>query len=76
LNGTQVTDTGLAHFRGCKTLTFLKLNGTQVGDAGVACFEDCPGITYLNLHQTKVTAAKVGQLKKVWPQCVIEGTGM
>jgi serine/threonine protein kinase/Leucine-rich repeat (LRR) protein len=76
LNGTQVTDTGLAQFKGCKNLNFLKLNGTQVGDAGVACFEDCPRMTYLNLQQTKVTAAKVERLKKVWPQCVIEGSGM
>ena len=45
----QVTDAGLAHFKGCKNLTDLDLDDTQVGDAGLAHFKDCKNLTYLNL---------------------------
>ena len=53
----QVTDAGLAAFKGCTGLTSLGLNGTAVTDAGLAHFRDCKGLTSLNLLGTAVTDA-------------------
>jgi hypothetical protein len=36
LDGTQVTDAGLAHLKGLNGLKWLKLTKTSVTDAGVA----------------------------------------
>jgi serine/threonine protein kinase/Leucine-rich repeat (LRR) protein len=52
---TQVTDTGLAHFRECKNLTYLNLDRTRVTDAGLAHFQDCKNLMELYLWQTQVT---------------------
>ena len=53
LGNTQVSDAGLAHFKGCKSLTSLNLNRTQVV-AGFAVFKDCKNLTSLKLSYVKV----------------------
>jgi uncharacterized membrane protein len=53
----RVTDAGLAHFAGCKHLTYLALAHTPVGDEGVAHFKDCKAITHLQLPGVRVSDA-------------------
>jgi serine/threonine protein kinase/uncharacterized membrane protein len=59
----QVSDAGLAHFKGCKNLTHLHLHYTQASDAGLAHFKDCNNLTYLHLSGTKVGDAGLGYFK-------------
>ncbi len=59
----QVDDAGLAHFEGCKDLTYLNLWGTQVSDAGLAHFKDCKNLTYLNLGRTRASDAGLAHFK-------------
>ena len=53
----QVTDAGLAVFKGCRELRELYLPFTQVTDAGLAHFQDCKELTHLWLDGTQVTDA-------------------
>jgi serine/threonine protein kinase len=63
LHDKAVTDTGLAHFEGCKGLTVLTLQRTPVTDAGLVYLKDCKGLTALGLNGTKVTDAGLVYLK-------------
>jgi hypothetical protein len=62
-NNKQVTDAGLAAFKGCKNLGGLQLEGTPVTDAGLIHLKDCTGLTGLDLSNTKVTDAGLIQFK-------------
>jgi hypothetical protein len=53
----QASDGGLAHFEGCKNLTYVALGGTPVSDAGLAYFRDCNDLRRLNLGRTQVSDA-------------------
>jgi serine/threonine protein kinase/Leucine-rich repeat (LRR) protein len=50
----QVSDSGLAHFKGCTNLRWLNLWFTPVGDAGLAHLKDCKNLADLSLDETKV----------------------
>jgi serine/threonine protein kinase/Leucine-rich repeat (LRR) protein len=45
----KVSDAGLAHFQGCKDVTYLDLTRAPVGDAGLAHFKDCKKLRVLGL---------------------------
>ena len=55
LGNRQVSDAGLAHFKGCNNLMILDLQSTQVTDTGLAHFKDCKNLTTLWLSTTQVT---------------------
>jgi hypothetical protein len=62
----QVTDMGLAQFKGCKDLTGLSLARTETGlwsDEGLVYFKDCKGLTGLDLRVTNVGDAGVAHFK-------------
>jgi eukaryotic-like serine/threonine-protein kinase len=59
----QVSDAGLAHFEGCKSLTYLNLGGSQVSDAGLAHFQDCKNLMALLLGSTQVSDAGLAHFK-------------
>jgi hypothetical protein len=59
----QVSDAGCAHFKHCKSLTYLNLNGTKVSDAGLAAFKGCKHLTFLDLWGTKVSDAGLAAFK-------------
>lgn len=46
---SQVTEAGLAHFQGCREVTWLHLGGSPITDAGLANFKDCHRLTFLAL---------------------------
>jgi len=59
----QATDAGLAHFRGCKDVTWLNLPGTRVTDAGLAYFKDCKSLQQLDVSIPGVTDAGLANFK-------------
>jgi formylglycine-generating enzyme required for sulfatase activity len=59
----QVTDSGLAAFKGCKHLISLDISYTRVSDEGLEHFKDCTDLTGLFLHGTKVTDAGLAHFK-------------
>ncbi len=61
----QVTDVGLADFKGCKGLAALSLarTGNRISDAGLAHFKDCKGLTVLDLRVTGVGDAGLAHFK-------------
>src|SRR5207249_2538384 len=59
----QVSDAGLAHFKGCKNLTTLSLGDTQVSDAGLAYFEGCKNLTQLWLYNTRASDTSLALFK-------------
>jgi serine/threonine protein kinase len=63
LGETQVSDAGLEHFEGCKSLTHLHLHGTQVSDAGLEHFKGCKSLTHLDLNGTQVSDAGLEHFK-------------
>jgi hypothetical protein len=58
----NVTDTGLAHFKGNAGLTHLYLVGVPATDAGLAHFKDCAKFGTVDLSGTKVTSAGLAHL--------------
>ena len=63
LGETQVSDAGLEHFKGCKSLTHLHLHGMQVSDAGLEHFKGCKSLTQLDLNGTQVSDASLEPFK-------------
>ena len=64
LNGNQqVTESGLASFKGCRNLTSLYLAGSRVTDAGLVNFKDCKNLTVLALGGTPVSDAGLTNFK-------------
>lgn len=59
---TQVSDKGLAHLSGMKSLTRLHLENTKVTDAGLDHLKGLSNLEYLNLYGTQVTDAGVMKL--------------
>src|SRR5262249_45485421 len=54
---TRVSDAGLEHFKGCKSLTHLHLHGARVSDAGLVHFKGCKSLMNLDLNGTQVSDA-------------------
>lgn len=59
---TQVTDAGLAHLAGMKSLSRLHLENTKITDAGLEHLKGLSSLEYLNLYGTEVTDAGIQKL--------------
>src|SRR5262249_57481713 len=75
LGETQVSDAGLEHFKGCKSLTHLHLHGTQVSDAGLEHFKGCKSLTHLDLNGTQVSDAGLARFKGCKNLTLLDLTG-
>lgn len=62
-DNAQVTDAGLASFKGCRGITLLDLTRTNVSDAGMDNFRDCKELRSLGLFGTKVTDIGLANFK-------------
>lgn len=62
LQGSALTDAGLATVAKCRNLTRLHLNRTAVSDAGLAALKGLASLEYLNLVGTSVGDAGIGHL--------------
>ena len=71
LEGTPITDAGLAHLEGLTKLAYLDLSGFQVTDVGLVHLK---GLTNLNLgytRNTRVTDGGVKNLQRTLPNLKI-----
>lgn len=68
LNGTKVTDAGLAHLKTLNGLQVLMFKNTAVGDAGLAHLTGLTTLHHLVLNGTKVTDAGVQALQTAVPR--------
>src|SRR5262249_17832986 len=62
LNGTGVTDAGLANLKDCVNLQQVDLSNTQVGDTGLAQLAACKDLSTLLLKGTLVGDAAAARL--------------
>ena len=72
LQGTRVTDAGLAHLARMPRLEFLDLRDTQVTDAGLAHLSALERLRSLRLGQTKVTTSGIEALQKALPHLEVQ----
>jgi hypothetical protein len=73
LEGSAVTDLGLAHLCGHKALRRLSLRGTLITDAGLIHLRALRGLTLLDLRDTRITAAGIAALRVSLPGAAILG---
>ncbi len=72
LENKQVTDAGLAHFQGCKSLKRLVLDGNPIRGPGLTVLSKLPELTDLSLACPTLTdlgaphLAGLKQLKRLW----------
>ena len=66
---TPITDAGLAHLSGMKSLRTLDLRGGKITDASLDNLSGLSGLRNLWLKNTTVTDAGIAKLKKALPQC-------
>ena len=57
LNGTKITDEGLAQVPGLRMLSVLQLNGLRITDAGLVLLKRLPRLEELELGGTQITDA-------------------
>ena len=62
LGKTEVTDKGLEHIKGFKSLVKLNLKETKITDAGLAQLTGLANLEYLNIYGTAVTDAGLKSL--------------
>lgn len=63
LQGTEITDAGLANIKDLKGLTKLHLEKTKIGDAGLEHLKGLENLTYLNLYGTPIGDAGLKHLE-------------
>ena len=71
LQGSTVTDSGLANLRGLKEIEELNLRITAITDAGLEFLRDLKSLEGIYLHNTDVTREGVDKLKQALPDCEI-----
>jgi eukaryotic-like serine/threonine-protein kinase len=62
-NNQQVSDAGLAAFKGCKNVKELDVRRSRITDAGLAYFKDCQNLTQLEVSHTQITDAGAAYFK-------------
>ncbi|CAG8623934.1 19723_t:CDS:10, partial [Gigaspora margarita] len=55
----NVTDSGIMHLSGAKSLTFLSLSGTKLTDVGMSALKDLENLVELYLDRTSITDAGI-----------------
>jgi hypothetical protein len=65
LSPSAITDTGLVHLKGLKSLRNLTLGGLSITDAGLEPLNDLPNLGGLYLYGTQVRGPGLGWLKSL-----------
>jgi uncharacterized protein (TIGR03067 family) len=68
LNGSKVTDAGLACLEGLNNIEQINLEKTAITDAGLEHLRKMTGLRRLIVSDTKVTRAGIARLQQVLPQ--------
>jgi uncharacterized membrane protein len=72
LSNTAITDHGLMKLKKLKDLGSLNLVGTKVTAKGVMEMKDLKSLKYLYLYKTAITPGEREQLKKSFPETLID----
>lgn len=76
LDHTKITGTGLVHLKELKSLESLGLSGTLITDQTLVHLYDLTSLQSVGLNRVNVSDAAVAQLRKVLPNCTVEGLWM
>ncbi|KAF0517367.1 RNI-like protein [Gigaspora margarita] len=60
----NVTDSGIMHLAGAKSLTFLSLSGTKLTDVGISALKGLRDLTHLSLNKTRIKNASLSTIRK------------
>ncbi|RIB24393.1 hypothetical protein C2G38_2242047 [Gigaspora rosea] len=60
----MLTDSGVMHLAGAKSLTFLSLSGTKLTDVGMSALKGLRGLTHLSLNKTRIKDASLSTIRK------------
>ena len=71
LDGSHITDAGLAHLKRLKALRQLRLSHTEVSNVGLGHLRGLSALEVIDLRGTKVTEAGVTELKRALPRAEI-----
>jgi hypothetical protein len=74
LEGTAVSDDGLAIVAGWEELQFLFLDKTSISDEGLSHIEDLPKLHVLSTYDTQVTDAFRSRLRAKRPDLQVSPT--
>ena len=67
LNGTRITDVGLAHLAGLTGLEELWVDNTAISDAGLPHLKGLTRLKLLQLYNSRVTGAGEAEILKALP---------
>lgn len=73
LDGSRVTDEGMALIGSMEQVRWLAIRDTAVTDAGLASLNELPLLGYLHLEGTQTTGDQISDLRKRLPHCVVTG---
>lgn len=72
LSNTAISDEGLVKLKKLKELGSLNLVGTKVTAKGVMQIKDLKALKYLYLYKTSITASEREELKKYFPETILD----
>lgn len=72
LSNTAISDAGLAKLKKLKELGSLNLVGTKVTAKGIMQIKDLKALKYLYLYKTSITPAERDELKKSFPETILD----
>ncbi|MBL7699579.1 MAG: hypothetical protein JNK79_15540 [Chitinophagaceae bacterium] len=72
ISNTKITDQGVAKLGKLKDLISLNLVGTQVTAKGIVALKDVKTLKYIYLYKTSITAAEREELKKNFPETILD----
>lgn len=72
LSNTAISDAGLAKLKNLKELGSLNLVGTKVTAKGIMQIKDLKALKYLYLYKTSITPAERDELKKSFPETILD----
>lgn len=65
IDGTQITDAGLLHFKRFSTLRGLHANDTKISDAGLAHLSGMPSLNVLSIENTQISGKGLAYLAEL-----------
>ncbi|RIB09997.1 hypothetical protein C2G38_2251039 [Gigaspora rosea] len=60
----NVTDSGVMHLAGARSLTFLSLSGMKLTDVGMSALKGLRDLTHLSLNKTRIKNSSLSTIRK------------
>ena len=75
LERTRITDNGLEYFKNLSQLQYINVSGTKVTTKGLEQLSGLKQLQQIYLYQTGINSNEWGNLKKVFPNTIIDTGG-